>query len=58
VRATGADYLALCPASSEIGIYAAERADSLAAQLRLGRTPGWLEPVAGFGGALRVYRIG
>lgn len=46
LKARGTRYLALCPGLAEARRYAAEAPDGLMAQLRAGRVPGWLEPVA------------
>lgn len=41
----GTAYLALCPDLMETGIYAARNPKGLAAQLRAGSVPAWLDPV-------------
>jgi hypothetical protein len=57
VRASNASYVALCTDDSESHVYAARRGDGLAGALLAGQVPGWLERVAGFDGALKVFRV-
>jgi hypothetical protein len=46
MRARGIDYLVFCPDLAEPGLYAHAAPNGFAAQLRAGRAPDWLEPVA------------
>ena len=57
VRANHAAYVVICASSSESRILASRRRDSLASTLLAGRSPTWLTPLRGFGGALRVYTV-
>jgi hypothetical protein len=57
VRANHAAYVVLCTNDAESHVYATRRPDGLAAGLLRNRAPGWLTPVAGFDGTLRVYRV-
>ncbi|MBS0254990.1 MAG: hypothetical protein JSS36_07240 [Proteobacteria bacterium] len=57
VRANRAAYLVACTADPELAVLASRRGDSLAAALQAGKAPGWLEPVRGFAGALKVYAV-
>ena len=56
LAARGTHYLALCPALTELEVYAAHAPGGLADRLLQGEAPDWLEPVA-TEGALRVWRI-
>ena len=57
VRASGARYLAVCPAADELAVYAARAPKGLAALLRDGAPPPWLQPVEVRGTPYRVYEI-
>jgi hypothetical protein len=57
VRSRHARWLVFCADDEELAIDGARRPDNLINTLRHGRPPGWLVPVAGFGGGLRVYAI-
>lgn len=58
IAAHQADYVMLCPEFPEINGMVAEAPDGLAAQLRAGRTPAWLEPIAlPSGTKLRAWRV-
>ncbi len=58
VRSTKAQWLLVCPEQPEIGNIAKTRPHSLAAMLRAGRAPTWLQPVKmSAGSAARLYRI-
>lgn len=54
---SGATYLALCPDQNEAGVYQHRAPDGLAAVLAKGQTPDWLEPLPGYTGGMRVYRV-
>jgi hypothetical protein len=45
IRARRADYVMICPNSSESTIYKAERPNGFYAQLASGKVPDWLDPV-------------
>lgn len=57
VRGQQAAYVVLCDSDPEIHVMASRRGDNLASVLLAGRVPGWLEPVSGFAGGLKVFRI-
>lgn len=57
VRRNGADYVLACSSGKDIAVFRTARADNLANLLVQGRAPAWLEPVPGFDGSLRVYRV-
>lgn len=53
----GIGYVALCPGTDELDIYADLHPDSLAAQLERGKAPGWLEPLSLGEHGLKVWRV-
>lgn len=58
MRARGIDYLAFCPDLAEPGLYSRAAPNGLAAQLRAGQAPRWLDPVAMPTGVdLKVWRV-
>lgn len=58
VTGTGARYLAYCEGQREVTNYAKANPRGLMAQIKQGRPPDWLEPVAmPRGEAIKVYRI-
>ncbi|MGC1271793.1 MAG: hypothetical protein WA842_14480 [Croceibacterium sp.] len=57
VRRNGAAYVLACSSGKDIAAFRTARADNLANLLVEGHPPAWLEPVAGFDGSLRVYRV-
>ena len=56
-RRMQAGYLVLCPALTELAIYAANAPEGMAARLAQGRVPDWLRAVKASGGAMAVYAI-
>ncbi len=46
IRSRGADYVLICPNSSESTIYKAEKPQGFYAQLAAGKVPAWLDPVS------------
>ncbi|MBV9220012.1 MAG: hypothetical protein JOY94_11390 [Methylobacteriaceae bacterium] len=57
LRASGARYLALCPAADELDIYTDRAPAGFAAALRDGSVPSWLQPVDVRGTPYKVYEI-
>jgi hypothetical protein len=57
VRDSGAAYVVFCPAMTELEIYAAASADSLAAALLSGQPPAWLTPEPIAGSPFRIYKV-
>lgn len=57
VRRNHAAYVLACSSGKDIAVFRTARADNLANLLVQGRAPAWLEPVPGFDGSLRVYRV-
>ena len=59
VASRDADYIALCANLTEPSLYAYEAPDGLAARLREGAVPEWLEPIAldGSSSEFLVYRV-
>ena len=57
VRATGAGYVALCPAESGIELLTREAPHGLAAALVQGSVPAWLQPVPLPDTPYRVFRL-
>lgn len=56
VAGSGATYLVGCDSLTELRSYARENPSGLAAMVRQGRAPDWLEPLPGKG-PLRIWRI-
>jgi hypothetical protein len=56
VAGSGATYLVGCDSLTELRSYARENPEGLAAMVRQGRAPNWLEPLPGKG-PLRIWRI-
>ncbi|MBV8568315.1 MAG: hypothetical protein JO273_22965 [Methylobacteriaceae bacterium] len=57
IRASGARYLAVCPAADELSVYSKRAPNGLAARLRDGAVPAWLQPVEVKGTPYRVYEM-
>ena len=57
LKARGIDYLAVCPAETELAIYARKDPSGLWAQMAKGKVPEWLEPVGGRGEGIKVWRV-
>lgn len=57
VRRNHAVYVLACSSGKDIAVFRTARPDNLANLLVEGRVPAWLEPVPGFAGSLRVYRV-
>jgi hypothetical protein len=57
MRGQQAAYVVLCDSDPESHVMASRRGDNLASVLLAGRVPGWLEPVSGFEGGLKVFRV-
>ncbi|MVZ98300.1 hypothetical protein EUU23_11405 [Sphingorhabdus sp. IMCC26285] len=57
LKARGIDYLALCPAETELAIYARKDPGGLWAQLAKGKIPQWLEPLGSRGKGIKVWRV-
>ncbi len=50
-------YLALCPAETELQLYARKDPEGLWAQMAKGNVPAWLEPVGKMGQGIEVWRV-
>lgn len=57
IRQERVDYLAVCPDATEFHIYARAAPQGLAADLIAGHVPAWLEPLAGSGGGLQLFKV-
>ncbi len=57
LKARGIDYLALCPAETELAIYARKDPGGLWAQMAKGKIPAWLEPLGSRGEGIKVWRV-
>ena len=57
VRRNRAAYVLACTSGKDIAVYRTARPDNLANLLSTDQAPAWLEPVPGFTGSLKVYRL-
>lgn len=57
VRASGADYVALCPGVNEVDVYAATAPHGLAARLVQGEGVAWLAPIRLPGARVLAWRV-
>lgn len=57
LKARGINYLALCPAETELAIYARKDPGGLWAQMAKGKIPEWLEPLGSQGEGIKVWRV-
>ena len=57
LKARGIDYLAVCPAETELAIYARKDPSGLWAQMAKGKVPEWLESVGVRGEGIQVWRV-
>ena len=57
MKARAISYLALCPAETELQLYARKDPAGLWAQIAKGNVPAWLEPVGDMGQGIKIWRV-